>query len=77
MEDFSSLTTEHLACILQEELKCYKTLTRYDTSLEQLSVTKQLIDLYTADEDSFYLAVAMLEHARVLHASGNLEFSDR
>jgi hypothetical protein len=74
-EDILSLSTEQLACLLQEELNCYKVITRYDTSIEQLSVTKQLIELYSLEEDTFNLATVMLEHARALHSSGNPDYS--
>lgn len=36
---------------------------RYNTGVEKATITKQLMELYSVEEDSLHCAVATLEHA--------------
>ncbi|KXJ28212.1 uncharacterized protein LOC110254628 [Exaiptasia diaphana] len=71
IEDSShSVNSMDTCCLLEQELHCCKMLnSRYDTLLEQLSVTSQLISIYR-EENSFCLATALLEHMKILHSNG-------
>ncbi|KAJ7380134.1 Separin [Desmophyllum pertusum] len=66
-EDATDVVGSQLCLVLQEELACYKAKS-YDTAVEQISVIKQLMELYIVHEDEFDYGSAMLELGVALHS---------
>ena len=66
LEGGTELSETQLTFVLEEELASYKA-QKQKTSLDQVSVAEQLIDLYRSLGNLTYLGTAMLEKALAEH----------
>ena len=51
-------------------------ISRYDTTVEQVAVIKQLMELYVVQEDEFNCGSVMLELAVALHSLGDSDLEE-